>query len=404
MSQLFLSPGLPSDAQSEWTYALVAASGALTMHGRAALSLLPKADQATLIVPALAISWHLAALPKMPRGISVQKMQAVLAGVLEEQLLDDAAQMHLVACTALMQEGKTWVAACEKAWLQQAVAALQAARVPLTRIVPEAFPSGAASLHVSGTPEAAILCYADAQGVLSLPLAQAAWLPTALPEGQAPTAEPSVAALAEQLLGQRVEVMQAAQRAVQSAQAAQAAGVSLAEGDLAVTGGARLWRGMAGQLRDLLAAPQWRLARWGAVVVLLVNLVGLNVWAWREQASVQAGRQQMGQLLTSSFPYIKAVVDAPLQMQRELTQLRQSNGQLSSRDFESIYARFSMVANINSAPNAIEYTGNQVAISGLNLTESQLESLAPKLQSAGLAVRKDDERLIVSQQSEGVAP
>lgn len=398
MSQLLVTLSLPSQASAEWAYALVSSAGVLTAHGRAMPALLPRADTATLIVPAQALSWHLAALPKLPKsmqGSSAQRMKTLLTGVLEEQLLDEPAQLHLAACPALTRDGKTWVAACQKSILQEAVAALQAARIPLTRIVPEVFPSDLASLHVRGTPDAASLVFADAQGVLSVALAQAAMLP-ALPEGLAVSAEPAVAAAAEQAYGGRVQVLQAAQWAAQSAQAALANGVDLAQGDMAVSGGGRIWQSLTGGLRDLMAAPAWAPARWGMAALLLVQLLGLNAWSYKQSAAVQDQRAQMNQLLTQSFPNVKVVVDAPLQMQRELASLARAQGQLSGRDFESIYGRFTAIAGMNAAPSAIDFVANEVQIRGSGLTASQLDAMLPRLQYAGLAVRSDAQVLIVS--------
>ena len=395
MSQLLVTLISPGAASDELAYALLSSAGALTSHGRAAPALLPRADTATLIVPAQAMSWHLATLPKLARGSSAQKTQALLAGVLEEQLLDDAAQMHLAACPSLAQDGKTWVAACDKAVLRDAVAQLQAARVPVNRIVPEVFPSDRVSLHACGSSDAASLIYADAQGVLCLPLSHAALLPS-LPEGLAISAEPAVAAQAEQVLGARVNVVQAAQWAVQSAAAALERGVDLAQGDLALSGGGRAWQRATGVLRDMLAAPQWKPARWGVALLLLANVIGLNAWSYKQQAAVQAKRAQMNQLLNSSFPNVKVVVDAPLQMQRELAALAQAQGQLSGRDFESIYARFSSVAGINTAPSAIEYVAGELQLRGSGLSGAQLDPLLPRFQYAGLAVRSDAQALIIS--------
>ncbi len=400
MSQLLVTLSPPDAASDEFAYALLSSAGALTSHGHAAPALLPKADAATLIVPAQALSWHLASLPKLPRGSSAQKTHALLAGVLEEQLLDDAALMHLAACPTLAQEGKTWVAACHKGHLQAAVAALQAARVPLTRIVPEVFPSDAVVIHASGSSEAATITFADVQGVLCLPLSQTAMLP-AWPETLAISAEPAVAAQAEQVLGSRVNVLQASQWAMQAAAAAQERGIDLAQGDLAVSGGGRVWQSLTGTLRDMLAAPQWKPARWGVALLLLANVIGLNAWSYKQNASVQAKRAQMNQLLSSSFPNVKVVVDAPLQMQRELASLRQAQGQLSGRDFESIYGRFSSVAAVNTAPSAIEFLANEVQIRGSGLQASQLDALLPRLQYAGLAVRSDAQALIVSHRDAG---
>ena len=404
MSQLLLTLSSSDAASDEFVYALLSNAGALTSHGHAAPALLPKADAATLIVPAQALSWHLAGLPKLPRGSSAQKTQALLAGVLEEQLLDDAVQMHLAACPTLTQDGKTWVAACHKGDLQAAVAALQAARVPLTRIVPEVFPSDAVVLHASGSPEAATITWADAQGVLCLPLSQAAILP-AWPDTLAISAEPAVAAQAEQVLGSRVNVLQASQWAMRAAAAAQERGIDLAQGDLAVSGGGRVWQSLTGTLRDMFAAPAWKPARWGVALLLLANVIGLNAWSYKQKEVVLAKRAQMNQLLTQSFPNVKVVVDAPLQMQRELANLRLAQGQLSGRDFESIYGRFSSVANVNTAPSAIEFVANEVQIRGGGLSGAQLDALLPRLQYAGLSVRSDAQALIVSHRDSGaVAP
>jgi general secretion pathway protein L len=407
MSQLLITLLPPGSASAELAYALISNAGMLTSHGHAAPALLPKAELAALIVPAQALSWHLAALPKLPRsmqGSSAQKQQALLAGVLEEQLLDDAAQVHLVACPALSVEGKTWVAACDKAWLLAAVKDLQAANVPLNSILPQVFPSQASSLHASGTPEAAWLTYSDAQGVMTLPLSQAALLPSPWPEGLAPTAEPAVAALAEHALGQRVSVMQAPQLALQAMQAAKAQGVDLAQGDLAVSGGGRAWQSFTGGMRDMLAAPAWRPVRYGLGLLLLAHVIGLNAWAWKQSTALQDKKAQMNQILAQSFPNVKVVVDAPLQMQRELATLRQTQGQLSGRDFESIYSRFSAVAGVNTAPSAIEFIANEVQIKGGSVSGEQLNALLPRLQYAGLAVRSDARTLIVSHSDSLAAP
>jgi general secretion pathway protein L len=404
MSQLLITLSPAGSASAELAYALISNAGVLTSHGHAAPALLPKAEVAALIVPPQALSWHLAALPKLPRGSSAQKQQAVLTGVLEEQLLDDAAQVHLVACPALSSDGKTWVAACDKSWLLSAVKALQAANVPLNSILPQVFPSEAGSLHASGTPEAAWLTYSDAQGVITVPLSQAALLSNEWPEGLVPSAEPAVAALAEHALGQRVGVLQAQQWALQAMQTAKAQGVDLAQGDLAVSGTGRAWQSFMGGLHDLLAAPAWRPVRYGLGLLVLANLIGLNAWAWKQSTALGEKRAQMNQLLTQSFPNVKVVVDAPLQMQRELANLRQMQGQLSGRDFESIYSRFSEVAGVNTAPSAIEFVANEVQIKSGHLSGEQLNALLPRLQYAGLAVRSDARTLIVSHNDSLAAP
>ena len=401
MSQLLVTLSLPSQPQAELAYCMLSAAGTLSAQGHAAPALLPRADVCTLIVPAQALSWHAVQIPNLPRGISAQKMQAVLAGLLEEQLLDEPAALHLALCKLPGSE-QQWVVACDKAWLLQSIAALQQAGVQPSAIAPQAWPQAEASAHVVGDSlESAQIIASDAQGVLCWPLAQASAL------GLAPdaplTAEPAVAALAEQALQRRAQVMQSSQHAMQAATQAKALSLDLAQGEITLTGSGRALQNLTEGVRNFLLAPPWRAARWGAALILLANILGLNLWAYKQSAQLQTQRDQMKQILSSSFPNVKVVVDAPLQMQRELASLRQSQGQLSGRDFESVYARFSSVAGMNTAPSAIEYVANEVLVNGANLQASQLDALAPKLQSASLAVRSDAQRLIVSHKAEGGA-
>lgn len=404
MSQLIVTPLSADGTSDEFAYAVVSDAGVLTGHGQATPALLPAADQAVLMLPAKMLSWHAVQMPKLPRGSSDQRIQAVLAGILEEKLLDEPAHMHLVALSSLpAPQADTWVAACHKPWLLGLTQVLQAARVPLMGIVPQVFPNDVASIHVSGAPESAWVTAVDATGVVCLPLSQALDLPVFQNTLNA-TAEPAVAAVAEQWLQRRVEVLQAPQWATSRVQAAKALGLSLAQGDLAVSGRGRVWQVVSAALRDLLAAPVWRPVRWGLLGLLCVHLIGLNAWAWKQHVRVQDKRTEMTQLLSTSFPQVKVVLDAPVQMQRELAQLRQAQGQLSGRDFESIYGRFISVSGVNTAPGAIDFIANEVRLQGVNLNGSEMNALAPRLEYVGLSVRSEAQALVISHREATARP
>lgn len=395
MSQLFATLVPKGISRAELAYVVLSDAGVVTAAGQAGAALLPKASKCTLIVPVEAMSWHPVQLPKLPRGMSAQKLQSVLVGLLEEQLLDDPASLHLVLMPSNAGAGAAWVAACDKGWLKNEVSQLQQAGLTPSSIVPQAFPLDICHAHVSGSADEATMTLADAQGVVVWPLWQAGLLPLA--EVMVLTAEPAVAASAEAALGRRVEVMQASAYAAKAVLAAKEQGYELAQGDLALAGRGRFVQYGLSLLRDILMAPAWRAARWGVGLLVIVQLAGLNAWAWKQSANVQAKRAEMNQLLTQSFPNVKVIVDAPLQLQRELTALRQSQGQLSGRDFESIYARISSSGLINAAPNAIDFVSGEVSLRGTGLAPSQMEALRPKLAYAGLSMRSDDQKLIVSQ-------
>jgi hypothetical protein len=70
------------------------------------------------------------------------------------------------------------------------------------------------------------------------------------------------------------------------------------------------------------------------LLLLAANLIGLNAWAWKEQASWQSRRSAIDSTLTRTFPAVKVVVDAPVQMAREVAALRQATGAPSGSDLE----------------------------------------------------------------------
>src|SRR2546427_7935746 len=87
--------------------------------------------------------------------------------------------------------------------------------------------------------------------------------------------------------------------------------------DLDLGGGSRTRRRMLDGWQSFLRAPQWKAARWGAVLALLAQVVGINAWAWTENRAIAAKQVQVRSTLATSFPRVPVIVDAPVQMQRE---------------------------------------------------------------------------------------
>ena len=77
-------------------------------------------------------------------------------------------------------------------------------------------------------------------------------------------AEPGVAELAESLLGRRLPIVKPAARWLQASRSPW----DLAQFDLASTGRARASKKAAAVWRALWHAPEWRAARWGALMLV----------------------------------------------------------------------------------------------------------------------------------------
>ncbi|RYF36831.1 MAG: general secretion pathway protein GspL, partial [Comamonadaceae bacterium] len=285
-----------------------------------------------------------------------------------------------------------WVAVCDRTWLRSAVQVLEAAQRPATRIVPEFAPEGPTSLFALGDPEQAQLVVTGEQGVAILPLAASslALLP-ATDETIVLMAEPAVAAQAEQVLQRKVELQQSPQRWLRAAQS----GWDLAQSEFASSGRARTFKKLAGGWVQVLRAPQWRPARWAAVALVALNLLGLNAWAWKENAALQAKRDAVRRTLTQTFPQVKVVVDAPVQMEKEVAALRLATGGSSGRDLEAMLGALASIAP-EQPVTGIEFSGSTLRVRGPAYSAEQTADMAMRLRSLGYTAAMQGDTLVLT--------
>jgi general secretion pathway protein L len=397
---LLIAPLPPADAAGEYDWAQAGDDGiALRDHGRALRALLPAGAEVTLGVPATALSWHRVTLPKGSMG-SASKLRAVLDGLLEERLLDEPEALHFALEPDAKSGAPVWVAACNRIWLRTVVQGLESAGRRVVRIVPEFTPQPPDApplLQVTGEADAPTLTVCDADGVVSLPLMGAGLaLSGTLPLDTAViTAEPAVAEAAEHLLERRLPIVQAPQRWLQAARSPW----ELAQFDLAATGRARAGKKFASLLQTLRHAPEFRAARWGLAALLLVQLIGLNAWAWQERQALDAKRQAVNTMLTQTFPSVKLVVDAPLQMAREVAALQQAVGDVAGSDLEPMIGALAGNLPPGRIPSAIDFSAGQLRLRGLALQPSELTRLSGTMGPRGYSVRAESDLLLV--QAEG---
>lgn len=237
-----------------------------------------------LVLPNERVAVHVVTLPPTP----AHRLQAALGGALEEQLLDDPADLHFAVApdaAAAMQAGRPFdVMVCDKAWLKS---------------------------------------------LLDKALQQGQSITSILPE---------------------------------SAQL-QAAGWNLAQFEFKPQ--SRLSTKLQMGARAMCFAPEWRLARVAVAVFLLVQIIGLNVWAWRDRGSLQAGREQISTVLMQTFPETKVVVDAPVQMGKALTLLRVAAGALSTQGLE---AQLASKASPDKPFGQVDFANNELKVIELKVS------------------------------------
>ena len=368
--------------------------GSARVHPTTApLALLPRPQrhgEVLAMVPAQALSWHRV---RLPAGMARQgaRLQAALQGLLEDALLQDLPQVHLALAPQWQAGEPTWVAACDKAWLQAHLQALQDAGLAVQRIVPEFAPPLSASdsptWHAVGEEASGWLwCCDAAHGVTGWPVGAAAQLPAQWLAGARLQAEPGLARWAQAHSSAPVQLVDKASHWLAAARS----GWNLAQFDLQSDARTRRLQNLRRQADTLARAPQWRPARWGLAVLLLSQLVGLQAWAWATRQQWQAEQAQWTRILQDSFPKVTVVVDAPLQMAREVARLRQASGQLAASDLEAQLQALghALPAGV-AAPASLNYQDGRLQWPSLPLNASQQAAFTQALQGQGYRLQTE---------------
>lgn len=388
----------------ELDYVLTTDGQSITRQGRAAAGLLPPlpgaGHEVVAVVPARALSWHQVSLPgkllakAAPHTGPQPQLRAALDGLLEDQLLDEAATLHFALAAQDRAPAGRWIAACRKDWLRAHLQALEEARHPVARIVPEfepAAPDVPPVLHVTTGLDPAQLVRPGAQGVTVLPLGPGAARLLAWPEDAPILAEPAVASQAEHLFRRPVTLQSAAERWLQSARS----GWNLAQFELARTGRTQALKDLARGWNSLRHAPQWRAARWLLLALLASQLLGLNALAWKERSLLAQKQQALRDTLRQTFPEVQVVLDAPLQMERQLSALQQATGAASARDLEAMLSAVGSAVAPQQTLSEITYGAGEARLQGLKLGADEGSEFSNRLRALGYTARRDPDGWVV---------
>lgn len=398
------APGSEASAEPrsapEFGYVLSADGLVVTRQGCAAAALLPRADSVVLVLPDTEIGWHRVNLPRAP----AHRLRAALAGVIEEELLEDDDVVHLAVAPQPRAGEPTWVAALHRPWLQGQIDALDSAGLNPERVVPASWPGEPAQGHfftdhfadpAAGDDSLAPvwLALSDADGVACLRLAGGlarALLPAWTARPTRWTATPGAAAQAERWLGAPVAVLTDAERALQALRSRW----NLRQFELAPRRrGARA----LGELGRRLLSPSWRAARLGLAMLVLVQIIGLNLWAWHQQRALGERRAAMTALLRASHPQVRAVLDAPLQMRRETEALRASAGRVGAADFEPMLAAAALAWPQDQPPvQSLRFEPGRLSLAAAGWNAAQIEQFRTRLQAAGWSVEAAAGRVTLS--------
>jgi len=379
---------------SELDYVLSPDGRTVGSAGRAATALLPRATRTVAVLADADLAWHRVTLPKAPPG----RMRAALAGLMEDQLLDDEATLHFALGPKVVDGPTTWVAVMHRPWLQGVLQGLRAAGIEPDALRAASVPGNPAGGHffsTAGDDDAALRCvFSGADGISSLPLVGT--LPRALlarlgePGTLRWTATPAAAEAATSWLGAQVAVLTEAQRLLQAA----AAEVDLRQFDLAPR-----HRGLRAMREGALGlgTPSWRPVRVGLLALVALQLVGLNAWAWQQQREIDTRKAASLELLRIAHPQVRAVLDAPLQMARETAALRAVAGQLGDGDLETLLAAAAAAWPADAGPAAtLRFEPGRLTLGAPGWADPQTAQWVQSLRTAGFVGQSEDGRVSVA--------
>jgi general secretion pathway protein L len=370
---------------------------AVTETGRAAPALLPRATRTVLMPDDADVGWHRIDVPKAPAS----RLRAALHGLLEEGLLDDDEALHFALGPGAQPGRNGWVAVMHRGWLGAALEALEAAGREVTQVMPasrprdgrepQELPAGHFHERAPGGATRLVLEGADGVACVSLDGALARAL---LPPPEVAvrwTASPAAAAAAERFVGAPVAVLADAERALAACRGT----LDLRQFDLAPR--RRGTRALREAWRRFLG-PAWRPVRLGLGLLVGVQLVGLNAWAWQQQHMLAAKRQAMEQVLRATYPGVRSVLDAPLQMQRETDRARALAGRPGEADYESMLGAAAAAWPDGAGPApALRFEGARLTLTVGGWGEPQVRQFRDRLRGAGYAAEFAEGRVVVSQ-------
>ena len=394
---------------SEWAFVLSSDGRVATQVGMAAAALLPRADHTVLVLAEADLSWHLIDIPKAPAA----RLRAALAGVMEEALLDDDEALHFALAADATPGRRGWVGVTDGRRLAAALAALEGAGLTIERVVPAAapLPVGAPSastrghFHVGGDVEGATvaednhpwLTLAHPDGVLCVRLAGGlarALLPPELltdsvNDGQW-SASPAAASAAERLLGRPVPLLGEAERTLEAARGS----TNLRQFDLAPRH--RGTRALSDGARRFFSAD-WRPVRIGVAALVLLQIVGLNAYAWQQRQALDAKRVAMTELLKTAHPGVRAVLDAPVQMQRETDRLRAAAGRAGAADLEALLAAAAAAWPDGAGPTqTLRFEAGSLTLAAPGWAEPQVQQFRERIRAGGYGADFAEGRVVVT--------
>ncbi len=371
------------DPTSPCEWALCDDSGTLLQTGHDPLANLPKGHECIAI---LAPDRVLSIASTLPPGLK-RRSQAALPFIAEEYTLTEPDNNHVVP-GKMLDDGRTALAVVDKAWLTRIIEACRNAKITLRRVIPETFmpPLEAGSWMMIWDGKSGFLRTGVTSGLAldgsdhAMPLGLQLQLRTAT--------------LPQKIM---VSFPQSTSSATQQLPAWDNLPVPL------VSGAAWDWRraSIPPEALNMLwgeLAPSIRLKEWWPsmrpvalllLALFLIEAIGTNIeWAMLTQER-KTLTDSMQRSFRSAFGEGSALVNAPLQMQRNLAEMRHAGGLPDEGDFLPLINLAAVRLNELPAGSVrnLHYETGRLDVDIKLARNEDFHKLQSALQKSGLNVR-----------------
>ncbi len=353
--RVFLPATERPEAAARFAWKLFDARNEVLREGTSTLAEMPGAGEVEAVLPAERVLFARLRLPR----VNASTIRELLPFAVEDRLLADPSHIHAVAGNRNAR-GETVVAVVDRDWLQAMVDALaRSGRRPARAFSESALLAGGrGDWHVVWGPARGMLV--DDEGVAAifdrapgLPLAVRLGIDEAGERGDRPASVrvhtvadeplPDLAAWSSETgvpfsPGTRWETLAAGQPATES--------INLLQGEFAPGSG-----------RSAVRIP--RAAAWlaAAIAVLQLAFTAGDEWRLREERSALEARREA--IFRAAFPEARVVVDAELQMGRNLAELKRARGLAGGDEF---LVRMTQAARASNGPlRSVEYANGKLA-------------------------------------------
>jgi hypothetical protein len=271
------------------------------------------------------------------------------------------------------------------------LSALEERHIVVQRLVPEFEPSmTAVHLYAMDASMGLEFVLTQPSGVLGFPKEALPALASSLNSSSRIHVEPAVSDQLAHLPQGEMRLLTRAQRLLEASQSTwDFARGEWGQGALKRT--LKTWQKAKSQFLNL---KEWKVARVGLLLLFTLNVILLNSWAWQEREAIKSQREQLSQILKSTFNDVQVVVDPVSQMQRSLSLLQERTATPNPGDFEHLLSVLSQLQTLNPDLNlsqiqTLRYNTNELTLTWKNPMPSMaMNSLkvSPDLKAQGYDV------------------